>query len=54
MSFLMRHTRGFMMSIHPIAGDVDHDHLVGMVEDRCLYSKFILFPFVMNILGESL
>lgn len=52
MSFLMRHIRGFMTAIHPITGDADLDHLVEMVEDGCLHSKFTIFPFVMNIVGR--
>lgn len=54
MSFLIHHIRGFMTAIHPITGDVDLDHLVEMVKDGCLQSKFTILPFVMNIVGESL
>lgn len=51
-----RYVRGFLMSVCPITGDVDLDHLVVVLSAALLHYKGTVFPFVINnyIQGDTL
>lgn len=47
-SFSVCHIKGFMMSICPITGHVNLDHLVKVVFVGFLHYKGAIIPFVIN------
>ena len=46
--FSVFHIKGFMMSVCPITGDVNLDHLVKVVSVGFLHYKDAIIPFVVN------